>query len=158
MLGLPFLSRRAELPVVRAGRVRQVRQDPHVSAPLFSSATGLALEVVIGTRDFSRTSNLFSQSYDLFVPKEHPYEMARFLANLREKYKSDWNFARTAIFGKDSRDARCTSRARVASAQTRTVPAASVHLPMAVARHAPMAPAGAGLGRTPGMVISEASL
>ncbi len=48
MLGLPLLSRRAELPVMRAGCVRQVRQDPYVSAPLFSAATGLAVGQRVG--------------------------------------------------------------------------------------------------------------
>ncbi len=43
MLGLPFLPCRAKLPAMRAGRVREVRQNAHVPAALLSAAAGLAL-------------------------------------------------------------------------------------------------------------------
>ena len=51
-------------------------------------------------RIFSRSSNVFSTGYDLFIPEEHLKTVKKFVDTLKEKYRSDEGYLKSATTGK----------------------------------------------------------
>ena len=50
-------------------------------------------------RIYSRSSNVFSTGYDLFIPEEHLNTVKKFVESLKEKYRSDARYFNTVATG-----------------------------------------------------------